>query len=109
MTASYGADNALIVLNMRGQFGKLNLINMNMQKGCDQAGTLNTGEALGLENCKILSITRDFWRGAAAGSGGQHKFAAKLSIQQINIIQGPWPSALAGYLHHCTAGQVART
>ena len=32
MTASYGADNALIVLNMRGQVGKLNLINMNMQR-----------------------------------------------------------------------------
>ena len=47
---------------MRGQVGNLNLINMNMQRGCDQARTLtlNTGEALGLENCKILSITRDF-------------------------------------------------
>ena len=31
MTASHSADNALIVLNMRGQVGKLNLINMNMQ------------------------------------------------------------------------------
>ena len=44
MTASYvyGADNALIVLNMRGQVGKLNLINMNMQRAVtrQEYGTL---------------------------------------------------------------------